>query len=243
MLKAISEKNKMAFAHIGALVKGFVHNMNSPMSAVYGRAEMLKIRLNKLINENTHPELSELIEKCLTDAEMIHSNCTSVNDLSSNLMRKSISCTSTEKDLLDLTGLFNDEIMFLNCHMDFKHNFNKNIIIEDNIYLNNALYVDFSNTLNEIIEHSINVLKDTENKQITVKLVKETGYIIMEFRDNGPNPDESESKSLQTGENRDNVEYDSLFKRISALMTPYHAAIETNRTPHENIIKIKIPKK
>ena len=48
MLKGLAQKNILALAHIGSLVKGVLHNMNSPLTAVLGRSEMLRFRLEKL---------------------------------------------------------------------------------------------------------------------------------------------------------------------------------------------------
>ena len=54
--------------------------------------------------------------------------------------------------------------------MEFKHNIKKDISIADNVFIKDAIYVDFSNTFNEILENSIYVLRDSENKKISIKL-------------------------------------------------------------------------
>jgi len=243
MLKKISEKQKLAFAHIGTLIKGFIHNMNSPMSAVFGRTEMLQIRLNKLRQENIPSALTGIIDKCLNDTEIIHSNCKTINHMTSNLIHKCISCESDQNDLLDLTRLFKDEIAFMNCHMDFKHNFSKNIMIKDNIYLKNALYVDFSNTLNKIIYHSINTLNTTENKQIGIRLTSDAGYILMEFRDNGPEIRDAAMKSAKSDMMGQKNRADPDIEQIAAQLAPYNASLDIFRQGNENIVRIKIPQK
>lgn len=243
MLKKISEKQKLAFAHIGTLIKGFIHNMNSPMSAVFGRTEMLQIRLNKLKQQNIPSTLTGIIDKCLNDAEIIHSNCKTVNHMTSNLIHKCISCESDQNDLLDLSRLFKDEIEFMNCHMDFKHNFSKNIVIKDNIYLRNAHYVDFSNTLTKIIYHSINTLNTTKDKQIDIRLTSDSGYIVMEFRDNGPEIPDYAIKSIKTGLTDQKYGGNADFEHIDAQLAPYNASLNISRQGNENIVRIKIPQK
>ena len=65
MFKGVSQKYVLALAHIGSLVKGFLHNMNSPLAAVLGRSEMLRFRLEKLKGKSTDSEINELLEKSI----------------------------------------------------------------------------------------------------------------------------------------------------------------------------------
>jgi len=79
MLKDKVQKQILALAHIGSLIKGIVHNMNSPLSAVLGRSEMLQLRLQKLKKFDSESSVTEILDKCINDVEMIISNCSKVN--------------------------------------------------------------------------------------------------------------------------------------------------------------------
>ncbi len=241
MIKQESGKHILAFAHIGSRIKGIVHNMNSPLSAVLGRAEMLQLRLNKLKAGNYDAALNDLIEKCLNDAEMIISNCSKVNALTSNLMQKSISCESGEPELLNLSKLLQDEIQFMNADMEFKHNISKDIHIENNIFVDNAIYVDFSNTFNELVDNSINVLKDSENKKISIKLTSGNNNIVIEFGDNGPGIEALKRKEILDTLNNKNSDNSSGFSRIANLLSSYSAEFELESVPGNSIIKILLP--
>ena len=241
MLKDKAEKFILALAHIGSSIKGIVHNINSPLSAVLGRAEMLQIRLNKLKTANSDPSLNDIIDKCLIDAEVVITNCSKVNSLTSNLMQKSISCGSGERGLLNLSNLFQEEVFFMNANMEFKHNIRKDVRIEDNVFLNNAIYVDFSNTFNEIVENIINVLKDQEEKKISIKLISANDNIIMEFGDNGPGIESSIKTEILNRLNSKNGDNRTGFARIANLLSAYNPKFEIESVPGNNIIKIIIP--
>ena len=100
MLKGLAQKNILALAHIGASIKGVLHNMNSPLTAVLGRSEMLRFRFEKLKGCSADAEINELLEKSINDIEIIIDNCKKVNSVNSNLMQKSISCESGDKENL-----------------------------------------------------------------------------------------------------------------------------------------------
>ena len=241
MLKGLAQKNILALAHIGSSVKGVLHNMNSPLTAVLGRSEMLRFRFEKLKSSSDDAEINELLEKSISDIEIIIENCTKVNSFNSNLMQKSISCESEDKENLNLSRLFNNELMFMSANMEFKHNIKKDISIADNIFIKDAIYVDFSNTLIEIIENSIYVLRDSKSKNISIKLQSDNNYIIMAFGNSGPVLDSSQKDQIIKsfyGENNNN---NSTFVRIGKLLSPYKAKFEIENFNGNNLIKIMIP--
>ena len=241
MLKGLAQKNILALAHIGSSIKGVLHNMNSPLTAVLGRSEMLLFRFKKLKGSFADAEINELLEKSINDIEIIIKNCTKVNSANSNLMQKSISCESEDKEDLNLSMLFNTELMFMSANMEFKHNIEKDISIADNVFIKDAIYVDFSNTFNELLENSIYVLRGSENKKISIKLQSDNNHIIMEFGNNGPGMNPSQKDQIIKifyGENSNNN--DSTFARIGKLLSPYRAKFEIENIKGNNVIKIKI---
>jgi signal transduction histidine kinase len=241
MFKGVAHKHVLALAHIGSLIKGFLHNMNSPLAAVLGRSEMLRFRLEKLMGSSDDAEINELLKKSINDIEIVIESCAKINSVTSNLMQKSISCASEDSDNLNLSMLFNNELMFMNANMEFKHNIKKDISIADNVFIKDAIYVDFSNTFNEIIENSIYVLKDSENKEISIKLQSDNEHILMEFGNNGPEMELSQKHQIincfYDGNNKNN----SGFTRIGNLLSPYNAKLEIVNFQGSNVIKIMIP--
>jgi len=241
MLKGLAQKNVLALAHIGLSIKGLLHNMNSPLSAVLGRSEILRFRFEKLKGSSADAEINELIEQSINDIEIIIKNCTKVNSVNSNLMQKSISCESEDKENLNLSMLFKNELLFMNANMEFKHNIKKDISIADNVVINDAIYVDFSNTFNEILENSIYVLRDSENKKISIKLQSDNTHIIMEFGNNGPGMDPSQKDQIIKSFYGENSNNNSAFARIGKLLSPYRAKFEIENINGNNVIKIIIP--
>jgi signal transduction histidine kinase len=241
MLKGLAQKNILALAHIGSSIKGVLHNMNSPLTAVLGRSEMLRFRFEKLKGSSADAEINELLEKSINDIEIIIENCTKVNSVNSNLMQKSISCESEDKENLNLSRLFNNELMFMSANMEFKHNIKKDISIADNVFIKDANYVDFSNTFNEILENSIYVLRDTENKKISIKLQLVNNHITMEFGNSGPGMDLSQKNQIIKSLHDENSSNNSAFVRIGKLLSSYRPKFEIESIKGNNVIKIMIP--
>ena len=241
MLKGLAQKNILALAHIGSSIKGVLHNMNSPLTAVLGRAEMLRFRFEKLKGSSDYAEINELLEKSINDIEIIIENCTKVNSVNSNLMQKSISCESEDKENLNLSRLFNNELMFMSANMEFKHNIKKDISIADNVFIKDANYVDFSNTFNEILENSIYVLRDSENKKISIKLQLVNNHIIMEFGNSGPGMDLSQKNQIIKSLHGENSSNNFAFARIGKLLSSYRPKFEIESIKGNNLIKIMIP--
>ena len=48
-MKQYTPEQVLNLATIGRLVKGLVHNVNTPLSAIMGRSEMLQMRLKKFL--------------------------------------------------------------------------------------------------------------------------------------------------------------------------------------------------
>ena len=241
MLKGLAQKNILALAHIGSSIKGVLHNMNSPLTAVLGRSEMLRFRFEKLKGSSADAEINELLEKSINDIEIIIENCTKVNSVNSNLMQKSISCESEDKENLNLSRLFNNELMFMSANMEFKHNIKKDISIADNVFIKDANYVDFSNTFNEILDNSIYVLRDSENKKISIKLQLVNNYITMEFGNSGPDMDLSQKNQIIQSLHGETSNNNSTFARIGKLLSSYRPKFEIESIKGNNVIKIMIP--
>ncbi len=74
--KALSKMYRLA--GLGELLDGLAHNLNTPLSAVVARAEMLRDRLQGLRQETAHgaadDALTSKLDKSIRDAEVIVTN-------------------------------------------------------------------------------------------------------------------------------------------------------------------------
>ncbi len=108
----------------------------------------------------------------------------------------------------------------MSANMEFKHNIKKDISIADNVFIKDAVYVDFSNTFNEILENSIYVLRDSENKKISIKLQSDNNHIIMEFGNSGPGMDPSQKDQIIKSFYGENSNNNPAFARIGKTVKP-----------------------
>ena len=153
MLKNLNDDQKTNMAFIGSLIKGTIHNINTPLSSIVGRSEMLMMRIKKMKDKLISNIEIEEFDKCLRDASLIMENSNRISEIIKNVMQKSINAESSDLQKLNIAKILINELEFLNSDMDFKHNIEKIYNISENIHTIDGLYVHFSNSFLEILEN------------------------------------------------------------------------------------------
>ena len=108
MLKNINDEQKINLAFTGSLGKGVAHNVNTPLSAIIGRSEMLQMRLNR-IRDKYGPDIEiDELEKCLKDISLIIENSNRITETIKNMMQKIINVESNMPQNINISNLLND---------------------------------------------------------------------------------------------------------------------------------------
>jgi len=172
---------------IGELVKGVAHNINTPLSAISGRAEMLQFRLHKLKEKYEQKQRieEEVLDKLLKDVAQIIQSTYKISDIVSNTMQKCLNEQSYHIQSINLGTLLKEELKFLEANLDFKHNIEKVYHINEKIKPLMGIYSHFSNSFLHIIKNCIQALANTQEKRITISLDSDEKNITLSFHDNG----------------------------------------------------------
>lgn len=173
-------------AFIGRCVKGIAHNINTPLSAIMGRAEMLQMRLQKIKQTlSSGREAGDDLEKCIRDIGLIIENSMRVSDTVKNAMQKSINVENSNVQPLNIGKILHEELLFYNADMEYKHNIDKDIEIEERIPSIQGVFVHFSNSIVEILDNSIRAVRDSSVKRISVRAGADERAIRVCFQDTG----------------------------------------------------------
>ena len=137
-------------ASIGNLLHGLAHNVNTPLSAVIARAEMLGERVKKLKEEQpTKTEKGDdtfnaKLDKCVRDAEVIVVNAMKISGIIRNMMNKRLQEEEDSPQMLNLSSLLREELQFLEADMTFKHEIQKTYNLDESPPLIKGVYYHFS---------------------------------------------------------------------------------------------------
>jgi len=175
---------------MGYLLSGIGHNMNSPLSAIIGRAELVAVKLSKLKKEIK--EYEEDLEKISNYIDIIIRNVEILSEIIQNMMQKSNQLKEIKSTQLNISKILKEETDYLMGDMRFKHQIRKEIDLPINIPLFQGFYNDLSFCFNRILNFSIDYLMDSEKKELKVLVThdKEKKELKVEIRmSNNPNFD------------------------------------------------------
>lgn len=223
-------------AGMGELLDGVAHNLNTPLSAVMARAEMLVDRLRGLKQETPQgaapaPEaLTAKLDKSIRDAEVIVTNALKLADGIKNMMNKRLHEEEDAPQMISLNQLIKDELQFLEADMVFKHEITKTCTLDESLPAVRGIYYHFSQSLIEIVRAMLASLAGSDRKELTITTRRNDDTVLVEFNDTGLDGD------------RPGQDFSALrLASVSALLKPYGAALTVSRKPHDNRYILTIP--
>ncbi|MDY6856011.1 MAG: response regulator [Thermodesulfobacteriota bacterium] len=185
----LMEQHKLS--SIGTLVQGIAHNMNSPLTGISGRAQLLEKRLEKqrkrlmgLSKEIRNKELGNLIEECdkfIKDTISIDENVDRLAGIIKNMMYKSWQEQTDELQMININELIREELAFLEADMFFKHDIKKTCIFDQSIPPIKAIYSDLSQSFINFVRNALDAMYNSEKKElkVTTKRIKNHIHIII----------------------------------------------------------------
>ncbi len=246
MLKNNNDEQIINFAFIGQCVKGVAHNINTPLSAIMGRSEMLQMRLNRIKEAGTLSLSADEMDKCLRDVNLILENSMRVSDTVKNAMQKSIHAENPSPQKINIANILKEELSFYTADMDFKHNLEKEYSIADKVPALEGVYVDFSNSFIEILENAKNAMMEVDDKKLSVSLSHTGSVIEFSVEDSGCGFDDMLKTDVLTLLRSNGAEMpDSLsrggFARVARLLKNYHPKYDIQSQPGKTKVTIQFP--
>jgi nitrogen-specific signal transduction histidine kinase len=228
-------------ASIGNLLHGLAHNVNTPLSAVIARAEMLGERVKKLKEEQpTKTEekddtFAAKLDKCVRDAEVIVVNAMKISGIIRNMMNKRLQEEEDSPQMLNLTSLLREELQFLEADMTFKHEIQKTYNLDESPPLIKGVYYHFSQCFTNIINTIMKSFDGSDVKELTISSKHNDDTIYIEIHDTGlvKDPDIPEGECQPSN--------GIWLKHAKELLSPYSGELTISNKPHDNLYTISIP--
>jgi signal transduction histidine kinase len=244
MLKNYDPNQIVSLAHAGSLFQGTAHNINTPLTSILGRAEIVRLRLDRLKQSITDQELLHTLDTCRKDIGRIVENCNKVSTYVTNAAHRcSASIQSTVKPV-NIACVLRDDLEFLMSDMEFKHNIEIKYQIETDIPAINGAPVHFSNSFYEILDNARNAMLETASKKISVTVQAENGFIVVSICDNGCGMNEQtrlgilrvfEQPPANNGNSMSGLAYTAL------LLQPYNPVFSIESRPGYTKVSISFP--
>lgn len=161
-------------AHIGSLMGGFVHNLNTPLMWIMGRAQLVQTRNEKLgaIKELTEDELSTLKEKNGKDIRSIQEGADKIDQILKSLGYK-IQMINEGYTSIELKEYLEMELNFLMADMRFKHETRREVMLDSRSCYVKSDYCALSCAFTGII----NTIMNATEKGRTMHVALDNGTI------------------------------------------------------------------
>jgi signal transduction histidine kinase len=236
--KIESELGRMyRFAAMGELFPGIAHNLNTPLSAVMARAEMLLERLEGLKKgeEERENSFESKLDKSIRDAGVIVANATKLSVIIRNMMQKGLRESEETPQMLNLSHLLKEELQFLESDMKFKHELKKSYSLDESVPFIDGVYFHFSQSFVNIIRNVMESIDKSEVKELSISCKHDKDNIYIEIHDTGL------EANMITQENQPYTAAEKRLAQTRELLKPYDAELKIRSEPHDNLHAIRIP--
>ena len=173
-------------ALVGQMVQGFIHNLQGPMTAVYGGTELASRAAGKLLENQGNPNISKkLVEQIIRQLDYSLDAADKVELLIHNLLAKGRDDAEDAKQELNLNDLIVKELEFLDADMELKHEVKKNLNLDISLPSLFGIYSDFSQVIYNMIKNASDAMKNSSKKELAISTRYDNANIYIEFQDTG----------------------------------------------------------
>jgi signal transduction histidine kinase len=162
------------FSHVGSLIGGVVHNLNTPLMWVMGRAQLIQARNERLesLQGLSIEEIIQIREKNDKDIRSILEGAEKIDSILKALGFK-IQMVNEGYTSVELREYLENEMNFLMADMQFKHNTKREVFIDSR-----SCYVKVDyNALSGAVTGIINAMINHTEKGRTIRIALENGVI------------------------------------------------------------------
>lgn len=171
------KSNKLA--DIGKRIEGIVHNINSPLNAILGYAQLLK----RDLKDNN--DLERIIEAGKNIAHTIKGLLTKVKQSNISIDRP-----------VNINQMTSRELEFCKHNLFFKHYIELSTDFQKDLPSVTASYGDLSLCVANIINNAIHAMKDSKLKILTIRTYGKDKMIYIEITDTGAGIAENDLKKI-----------------------------------------------
>jgi signal transduction histidine kinase len=176
---------------VGRRCLGIVHQINTPLQVLLFQLDLLE--------QKAQEELDLLAESPLGDAELLmtlnHSRQAKFSQLRQELKRlqgisRSLVLQGVHEDVqeklpLDLNELYRQELELYQASPFFNHQVTGEFHFQDGLPLFSGHYIDFSQSFRNLIDNSLEAMKETDQRRLTVVTACQDRRMMLRIGDTG----------------------------------------------------------
>ncbi len=171
---------------IRELLPGILHNFANPLNGVLGRAQLLHKRIcAETETTAVGGDRFKNHEKILNDVDLITEETERLFDLFSDLSAKVYNLQDTTTKKINISDLIETETGFFDFYLDFKHSIKKELMLERNIPVVTGISSEYSIAFSTIIRYSMNSMKTTPTKKLTIATYYDNPHVCVKIEDTG----------------------------------------------------------
>jgi len=177
------------------LVQGIIHNLNAPLCAISGNAQLLENGLENLLVflnnycSNFEPvvykELSNKIKRFRDFSNNLNVSTEKMKDIIFNFLSKWRNDNDRNEMDIDINKFVKIEMEYLNSDLEFKNQVKKEIVLSPDIPSFKGVYSDFSQVFTNLVNNAVKAMSKNQSKQLRILTRQDQTYIYIEIHDNG----------------------------------------------------------
>ena len=156
------------YIRIGQLASGLAHNLQSPLTAIKGYAQLIQVDRGEI----------EEVRLILKEVEEIQK-------ITHNLMIRTRALQDNSIKPVFLNDLIRNELEFLQTQMLFKHTIQKHVQLDPELPVITGIYSELSQIVFNLLFNSIQAMTDSPEKNLYIETRHDDESVYIEVRDTG----------------------------------------------------------
>ena len=175
------------------MVQGIVHNINNPLMAVSGFAEIAKMKLLEFIKSSANridEDQTLSLKDIIKTVEKVSSAADMTKALINTLLDKSRHESIEQKQKINLNKLIKQEIDFFKAHSKLKNAIKITLDLDQSIPEIFGIYTDFSQVVGNLTGNATDAMRNSSKKELGIctKHDNENIYILVKDTGEGISP-------------------------------------------------------
>ena len=176
---------------IAELFPGIIHNLANPLNGIMGRATLMQRRTAEHMKkiQDLYPEMpadmTAGLKKIIQDADSIVRESDRFFSMFRDLTEKFSAIAPREEERINLSQLIAGEMRFADFYLDFKHEVDKTISLEEQLPEVTGVYAIFSLCLSGLLRRAMRVMRASPKKEFSIVTRHDEQRVIVEIGDTG----------------------------------------------------------
>jgi PAS domain S-box-containing protein len=196
LLSLSAEKDKLQLelmerskhSQIGIMTEGLFHNLNNPLQALIGILKVVRQDVERELTEEGKLSVESLDGRrkdLIGDVNDAYTVALRLSDQVKNLLLKIRNESRRKIEDLDINGIIQAEVAFLEADLFFKHKIAKTLILSEALPRLPGVYSDVSQSFVNIILNAVDAMRTSERRELTIETSQFRRKIRVTFHDTG----------------------------------------------------------